>query len=175
MKVIFYHGLESPALGEKQYLIDNTYNGISPAMDYRKKGIFARELARVKKEKPDLIVGSSMGGWFAYGLSTFTGIPTLLFNPALHDRSFEPDVKIGNKRSEHTVVLGKNDDDVDPIISKQWIMTAPGKWTVFGENIGHRTPQAIFQKHLMRIFAPKNEALTYETFNEYVNEKGFND
>ena len=88
--VIYFHGLESPQGGIKvDFLKQETDFIEAPAMDYTKKGIFKEWLDYVKTEEPDLIVGSSMGGYFAIALSTWTGIPVLVFNPAVHSRKFE--------------------------------------------------------------------------------------
>ena len=39
--------------------------------------------------QPDLIIGSSMGGYVADILAEKYGTPAILFNPALHNRSFD--------------------------------------------------------------------------------------
>ena len=88
--VIYFHGLESSPGGIKvDFLKQETDFIEAPAMDYTKEGIFEEWLDYVKTEEPDLIVGSSMGGYFAIALSTWTGIPVLVFNPAIHSRKFE--------------------------------------------------------------------------------------
>ena len=88
--VIYFHGLESSPGGIKvDFLKQETDFIEAPAMDYTKEGIFEEWLDYVKTEAPDLIVGSSMGGYFAIALSTWTGIPVLVFNPAVHSRKFE--------------------------------------------------------------------------------------
>ena len=83
MRVAFFHGLESPAISDKTVALEKLFDYVyDPAMDYKDSGLFNKVLAEVKKQKIDLLIGSSMGGWFAYCISTLTGIPTLLFNPA---------------------------------------------------------------------------------------------
>ena len=94
--VIYFHGLESKPGGIKVEFLDNAVDIVeAPAMDYTQKGVFKEWLDYVKTEQPDLIIGSSMGGYFAYELGKMFDIPVLLLNPALHSRSIEP--KVTNK------------------------------------------------------------------------------
>jgi hypothetical protein len=119
----------------------------APPMDYRDHGLFDRVLKEVKENDIDLLIGSSMGGWFAYCISTITGIPALLFNPAVQGRSFDPYVKSGNKRSKHTVVLGKMDEVIDPNKSLSWFTSnGVGSQSFTWENMEHRIPINIFTK-----------------------------
>jgi hypothetical protein len=118
-------------------------------MEYSKAGLFDEVLKEVKKRKIDLLVGSSMGGWFAYCISTLTGIPTILFNPAVHSRPMEPEVKRGSTPAKHTVVMGKRDDLIDPQMTKNWFKTnGVGSFNYNIESNGHRTPIGIFKKYL---------------------------
>lgn len=150
MKVAFFHGLESPAISDKsEYLQSAFLDSYSPAMDYSKAGLFDEVLKEVKKRKIDLLVGSSMGGWFAYCISTLTGIPTVLFNPAVHSRPIETGVYRGSLSANHTVVLGKSDNLIDPQKTKNWFKTdGVGSVNYKIENNGHRTPIGIFRKYL---------------------------
>ena len=149
-KVAFFHGLESPAISDKTEYLDSAFTDVyAPAMDYSKAGLFEEVLAEVKKRKIDLLVGSSMGGWFAYCISTLTGIPTVLFNPAVHSRALEPNVFRGSSRSNHTVILGRRDDVIDPQKTKNWFKTdGVGNFTDHMEPNGHRTPIGIFRKYV---------------------------
>jgi len=49
-------------------------------------------------------------------LSSYTEIPVLLFNPALHRTFIDDGIIIGNKEVKGYCVLG-DDDVVDPILS----------------------------------------------------------
>ena len=150
MKVAFFHGLESAPISDKsEYLLSAFPDAYVPAMDYSKSGLFDEVLKEVKKRNIDLLVGSSMGGWFAYCISTLTGIPTILFNPAVHSRTMEPSVYRGSSRANHTVVLGKSDNLIDPQKTKNWFKTdGVGSFNYKMENNGHRTPIGIFRKYL---------------------------
>lgn len=150
MKVAFFHGLESPAISDKSEYLQSAFpDAYVPAMDYNKSGLFDEVLKEVKKRNIDLLIGSSMGGWFAYCISTLTGIPTVLFNPAVHSRSVEPGVYRGSSRANHTVVLGKSDDLIDPQKTKNWFKTdGVGSVNYKMESNGHRTPMSVFRKYL---------------------------
>lgn len=165
-RVAFFHGLESPAISDKTEYLDKAFTDVyAPAMDYSKGGLFEEVLAEVKSRKIDLLTGSSMGGWFAYCISTLTGIPTILFNPAVHSRSMEPSVKRGGTRADHVVVLGKADDVIDPQKTKNWFKTnGVGNFTYHMESNGHRTPLGIFKKFLS---VNENHVMMYQQYIAY--------
>lgn len=152
MKVAFFHGLESKPFSEKNIELVKHFgesNVYAPAMDYRDPTLFEKVLKEIKERDIELLIGSSMGGYFAYCLSTMTGIPTLLFNPAVIGRSFDPVVELGDKPSLHSVVLGINDDVIDPIESTAYFMNKGiGEFEYNKEDIGHRIPIEIFTKYL---------------------------
>ena len=173
MNIAFFHGLESPAVSDKSEWLNSTYKNVyTPAMDYRDPGLFNRVLKEVKDRKIDLLVGSSMGGWFAYCISTLTGIPTVLFNPAFHSRSFDPSVGIGGRGARHTVVLGKKDDLIDPATTQEWIKNnGKGKFTVHMEGNGHRTPIGIFTKYLSGLKESQSTSKHVKLFEEWAAEE----
>ena len=108
MRVAFFHGLESKPHSEKNIELVKHFgesNVYAPAMDYRDPNLFETVLKEIKERDIQLLIGSSMGGYFSYCLSTITGIPTLLFNPAVIGRSFDPVTELGNLPAKHTVVL----------------------------------------------------------------------
>ena len=150
MNIAFFHGLESPAVSDKTEWLDKNYKNVyAPAMDYRDPGLFDQVLKEVKDRKIDVLTGSSMGGWFAYCISTLTGIPTVLFNPAFHSRSFDPNVKTGSRKARHRVVLGKEDDVVNPKETVEWIeKNGIGDFSVNWESNNHRTPLGVYAKHV---------------------------
>jgi hypothetical protein len=147
-RVAFFHGLESAPRSEKNDALERIYTHIyAPSMDYTDPKLFDTVLAEVKKQKIDLLIGSSMGGWFAYCISTLTGIPTLLFNPAVQGRSMEPKVKMGSIPAAHTVVLGKKDTVINPEKTISWfdrngVGTPYYNW----ESMEHRIPIDVFMR-----------------------------
>lgn len=150
MKVAFFHGLESPHKSDKNDSLQNRFDFVyDPSMSYTDPRLFEKVLSEVKRNKIDLLIGSSMGGWFAYCISTLTGIPTLLFNPAFHSRSMEPKVRIGNQKAKHTVVLGTEDTVIIPMLTQNWISKEGiGSFKIFFESNEHRTPIDVFDKWL---------------------------
>ena len=170
-RIAFFHGLESPAISDKsEYLLSTFPNSYAPAIDYSKAGIFDEVLKEVKKRKIDLLVGSSMGGWFAYCISTITGIPTILFNPAVHSRYMEPEVKRGSTPAKHTVVMGKKDEIISPEKTQKWFKSeGVGSFNYKMESNGHRTPLGIFRKYLS---VHESTSLLHHVklFEEWLNE-----
>ena len=145
--VIYFHGLETKPGGIKVEFLDQEVDFIeAPAMDYTKEGTFQEWLDYVKAEEPDLIIGSSMGGYFAMALGTHTGIPILVFNPALHSRTIEIDgLHSGTEKLKGLVVLGKKDEVVNP---GPTVRMLAGDWNnldlVIEKEMGHRVPLDVF-------------------------------
>ena len=148
MRVAFFHGLESSHKSDKNSALAAEFDFVyDPPMDYKDSHLFERTLKAVKENNIDLLIGSSMGGYFAYCISTLTGIPTLLFNPTFVNRSMEPVTHSGNIKSNHTVVLGSKDDVIDPVQSRIWMTRkGVGRFDINWESNGHRTPIDIFTK-----------------------------
>jgi hypothetical protein len=145
--VIYFHGLESPQGGIKVDFLKQEADFVeAPAMDYTKEGVFEEWLDYAKTEEPDLIVGSSMGGYFAIALATHTGIPVLVFNPAVHSRKLEiKGLGSGTKKAKGIVVLGMNDKVINPIDTKKML---DGDWNdliIFPRfGLEHRVPLDTF-------------------------------
>ena len=151
-QVVFLHGLESTAKSDKADWLKKHFNTWVPEIDYKNPHEFQDIYNQIMTRRPRLIVGSSMGGWFAYAISTLTGIRTLLLNPAVQGRSMEPKgVNLGRIPANHVVILGKNDDVIDPKKTEQWLSKyGIGTFDYHYENIGHRTPTNIMNKHIDR-------------------------
>ena len=144
---LYFHGLESKPGGIKVEFLDKEVDFIeAPPMDYSQKDIFNKWLKYVKNEEPDLIIGSSMGGYFALALASHTSIPVLVFNPAIHSRTFEIDgLRSGKEKIKGLVVLGANDDIIDP---GKTLSILKGDWNEIDlhveKGMGHRTPLSVF-------------------------------
>jgi predicted esterase YcpF (UPF0227 family) len=139
--ITFFHGLESSSISRKSIYLNKNYDAWCPVMDYTQTELFDKVLNEVTQRKTSLLIGSSMGGWFAYCISTLTGIPTLLFNPALQGRTIEPQVKMGKKEVKHVLILGEKDDIIKPEQTLTWIKhKGIGTFEHHFEDYGHRTP-----------------------------------
>jgi esterase/lipase len=148
MKVAFFHGLDSEPISEKNYslrIFDEVYD---PKMDYRNDtDLFNNVLSHLKQNPVDLLIGSSMGGYFAYCLSTHLGVRTLLFNPAVHSRPIEPIVSMGDLKSNNLIVLGTEDTVIKPQPTVEFFKSV-GDSTIMFENMGHLIPIDIFKKYI---------------------------
>ena len=144
---IYFHGLESSQGGIKVQFLDQEVDFLeAPAMDYTKEGIFEEWLDYVKNEEPDLLIGSSMGGYFAMALATHTGIPVLVFNPAIHSRSIEIEgLGSGAEKLKGLVVLGKKDEIIDPGLTMSMLKGTKNNLDIIIEKeMGHRVPLDVF-------------------------------
>lgn len=173
-RVAFFHGLESDPHSDKNEELESRFDFVyDPPMNYYDPSLFKQVLREVKANKIELLIGSSMGGWFAYAISTLTGIPTLLFNPAVQGRSMEeldPPVKTGSSRAKHTVVFGSGDDVIVPDESEKWFkQNGVGSFDYNFESNDHRTPLPIFKKWLDKMTAA-NESRIVKTYESWLTE-----
>ena len=163
MKLIYLHGLESKAGGIKvDWLRKQGHEVYAPEMDYHNPMMFQNIWTWIKQNQPDYIIGSSMGGYFAYLMGTRSNIPCILLNPALHSRAFEPVIKNpGALFPRLHVLLGTKDDIIDPIVTMDQLQTEYHTrphmlhFTVAGH--GHRTPYKTFKKVINTIFTHEKE------------------
>jgi esterase/lipase len=158
MKIAYLHGLESNNIHPKNDWLRTIADVYDPLIDYRQPLIYQKIKMYIIDFKPDLIIGSSMGGFFAYNLSRELNIKSVLFNPALHSRSFTPDMTgfSGSLlfKPKTKFVLGKNDDVIEPNTTIK-MMESEGYSDFIILGHGHRTPLLVF----------KNEILNFETSN----------
>ena len=145
MKVWYLHGLESAAGGPKVDFLNEVADEVyAPEMDYNIPNLFNLLLAVGKANKPDLIIGSSMGGYFADALGSHLDVEVLLFNPALHSRSIEPiGVTYGETNWERNFVVGTEDEVIDPKATRVYKDLAK-TWTEI-EGMSHRTTLPVFK------------------------------
>jgi uncharacterized protein len=146
MKILFLHGLESNNKSSKvKCMLELGQEVLAPALNYfDNKNLYQETLDKLMKFEPDIIVGSSMGGYFAYHLGTHYETNLLLLNPALPNRSFDPPIlSDGTEKSKVWTLIGKNDDVVDPI-SNEKILKSAGAVITIGDH-AHRTPVEVFE------------------------------
>lgn len=146
MNVLYLHGLESKPTGPKmEYLKDRFTNYYAPEIDYEDPDAYEEILDLCIAEEFDMIIGSSMGGYFAHAIGTTLGTPVIMFNPALHSRSFNPyGVVNGEKPIDGVCVLGMDDEVIDPITTYRMLKNDE-KLAIFPiQGMGHRTPFADF-------------------------------
>jgi predicted esterase YcpF (UPF0227 family) len=149
MKIAYLHGLESSIdifSVKITWLKENFDQIYTPTIKYQNKESFASITAHIKKQSPDYIVGSSMGGYFAYLIGATLGIPTILFNPAVIGRSFDPVVDDSNlKVTTHNVFLGKTDEVISgALVQSYFNRLGQGEFTYTVYNGGHRVSAEVF-------------------------------
>jgi predicted esterase YcpF (UPF0227 family) len=143
-KILYLHGLESDPGGPKVSFLAEKGMVYAPAMDYKTLNLdeFICTLGI-----PDLIIGSSMGGYVADIIGSQLGVDVLLFNPALHSRSIDIDygVSYGTQSYKRTIILGTKDDIINPETTKKlWPVGHNSAKFEEIEGMGHRTPLDVF-------------------------------
>ena len=191
MKVAYLHGLESPNYGPKvDWLNDKFDSTYVPRMDYKSKTVFKEALEGCKGSS--LIVGSSMGGYFAYLIGQHLKIPTLLFNPAVVSREFDPIVQLPTGgRSKNTVWLGKNDKVIKGSkIKKYFSSEGVGSFEYTTYNGAHRVPEKVFIEAISEVLKLEESSEIYnlnktnekmgifnkmKTYEAFINEEDSED
>ena len=156
MKILFFHGFESTLPSSKAEWMEHQGHIVyAHPMQYSKKNAFHLALECAKQFNPDLIVGSSMGGYFAFHIGTHLPTKLVLLNPALHGRSKEFErPKNGKYQPEIWALLGKNDALIDPFVTVEKLKNLNAKITI-GEH-EHRTPLEIFLNYMKNNMFNKN-------------------
>jgi len=150
-RVLYLHGLESSNVCSKVDFLKEVSDCYAPAINYADPYIEDLLLKMVRAFNPDVIIGSSMGGMTALLLGNYFGISTVAFNPAIHSRSFDPEFdKLNNADPAlgftPVVVLGMEDDVVNPLITKEILDDAFIECVIEEvEGMGHRIPLIDFE------------------------------
>jgi hypothetical protein len=150
--VLFFHGFESSLpSGKVDILNDLGLNAIGVSMNYACENPYSRALDFTVKSQPKLIVGSSMGGYFALMMGTHLNIPLILLNPALVHRSisFDEPMEYGYHRPNIWSLLGAQDDLI-PFKENQDELLKFGAIVEIGGH-GHRTPNDAFRNYIQGI------------------------
>tara|TARA_R110000744_G_scaffold340542_1_gene445789 strand:- start:142 stop:657 length:516 start_codon:yes stop_codon:yes gene_type:complete len=152
MRILFLHGLESkPGCEKVQYLESLGHTVHGPSLDYHDDMAYENLCTLTSHDNYDVIIGSSMGGWFAWNLGKELGVPVLLLNPALHSRSVEHIIGSWSgefyAKSKVLLALGSLDDIIDGDMTIEWLNeNDPVDWNhdLIKGLYGHRTPVDIF-------------------------------
>ena len=178
MKIAYLHGLVSTIdqKDPKIIFLNNTFDEVyTPQINYKDKNTFNKLLKDIKRMQPDLIVGSSMGGYVSYLIGNKLTIPTLLFNPALIGRSFDPEVDNSDlKGTNHTIFFGKMDKVINGNGVKSYLKEeGVGQFSYNSYNGGHRVPVDVFIdgiKGRLGISEIYNNMKHVKLFEQFVNE-----
>jgi len=150
--VLFFHGFESSLpSGKVDILNDFGLDAVGVPMHYDTQNPYSLAQDIVVKSQPKLIVGSSMGGYFALKIGTHYDIPLILLNPALVNRriSFDEPTEYGHHRPKIWSLLGEQDDLI-PFKENQVALLEFGAVVEVGDH-GHRTPNDVFRKYIQGI------------------------
>jgi pimeloyl-ACP methyl ester carboxylesterase len=149
-KIMYLHGLESSNVGDKVDFLRENNNVLAPLIDYRKPNIEEELLYMVESFSPDLIIGSSMGGFVGMALANRYNIKCIVFNPAIHSRPIEPNFPSLQYDDIHfgfnpVIVLGLEDDVVDPLKSEDMLEQMNFEFEMEKvEDLGHRISFDVF-------------------------------
>lgn len=154
MKIAYLHGLESDCIGPKNIFLKTLGEVYDPCINYKEKGIYQKIRDEIKEFQPDVIMGSSMGGYFSYEIAKELNIPALLFNPGLHSRSMEPDMK-GKKNGKSSpfmkFIFGKHDVVIAFMPTMDIVSQEGADYQV--NDYGHRTPYRDFVREVKKFIA----------------------
>ena len=175
--VVFLHGLESSAYGEKSDFLKNNFpNTFIPELKYKEidpKTLFDSIYNQLVGQNIKLIIGSSMGGYLGYCLCKKLGVSGLLFNPALDLNSLGIQFdNTGQLKPHLDIVLGEFDKVVNPQLTIDWLFKNEDSTTysVFFESIEHRIPLDVFTKHTLKSTSNMRIIKTYERFINIAQE-----
>ena len=149
-KIMYLHGLESSNVCDKVDFLKEHNIVLAPSIDYRKSNIEEELMYMVESFKPDLIIGSSMGGHVGLMLANYYNVDAIVFNPAIHSRSIEPkldrlEAREPNFNFQPVIILGLEDDVINPLITKEILDDALFYCDIEEiENLGHRIPFDVF-------------------------------
>ena len=163
MNILYLHGLESKLSPEKRAILEQYGKVLAPDLDYHNNPSTIESILKDhSEEKIDAVVGSSMGGFAGYYLSSLLNIPALLFNPALYARTVEQRIPplLGRVKHFKRIIIGLEDEVVNPIRSVVFL----------GENLevevdldirvrtgmAHRVPVDVFEQELEDFFRVVN-------------------
>ena len=141
-KILYLHGLESEPGGTKVSFLSSKGMVYAPAMNYESLNLHEFILTL---GIPDLIIGSSMGGYVADVIGSRLGVDVLLFNPALHNREIAVNHEYYNNPYKRTIVLGTEDNVINPELTKKLWSVHNNVATIDKiEGMEHRTPLDVF-------------------------------
>lgn len=160
MKLLYLHGLNSRLSAEKRTILERLYEVDAPDLDYENRPEILEDLrSTYRANRPDVIIGSSMGGFVGYLLSAELEVPALLFNPALPRFKGEPHLteKLFLRNAYTYIVLGRQDDVVPfdqnlHLLLKQLVEGSDIELKVINK-LAHRIPIPVFEKEVQHFFA----------------------
>lgn len=152
-KVLYLHGLESKQGGKKVDFLSYKFIVHAPDLDYKDDNCFESIYKIIVDNNFDYIIGSSMGGYLGFTMGEIFNIPTILFNPALHSRSFEPYNNFNPSLDNgfHNIILGEFDTVISADKTIEFLHKNNIDSNVEIKPITHRTPLDVFIETINKI------------------------
>ncbi len=155
MNILYIHGLDSKLSPEKKGILEKYGDVLSPDINYYKDpNAIQSILNEIQNQQIDVVMGSSIGGYAGYYVSTSLKKPALLFNPALKNRSVEqttPSFDILTPVLKQ-FVIGASDEVVIPAHTLEFLSTAYNNYTNFHlhlrPGLGHNIPLNVFEEEV---------------------------
>lgn len=159
MNILYIYGLDSKLSPEKKAVLETYGNVITPDIDYYTNPDAIKSiLEQIDNKKIRAVIGSSMGGFAGYYISTILEVPALLFNPALEKRSvdqFVPNTGF-TARTRKKFLLGAIDDVIDPGDTLSFLSRHFNEYTDFHIHImpglTHNIPVNVFKEEVEDFF-----------------------
>lgn len=167
MKILNLHGLYGSAQNTNYSVLSEYYAGredveiISPQIDYAVKSPYwvLKEIL-AECDKPDIVVGNSFGGFFAYVFGAMLlDTKTILINPCIppHEyiKNIVPDYEyVGDLEEiwehvktlsiDYSMLLGDSDDVIDIKTTLNTLSPSTNRYTIISG--GHRLSGEIYEK-----------------------------
>ncbi len=146
MTSLYLHGLNSTHQNDRTEWLSQFGKVVNPPMEYRNYPENYQFLEKlVIDHRPDVIVASSLGGYFAFHLGNYYRIPTILLNPAiLMTNIIKPDVRQFVTDTFHTLSIGKNDTIIPPWTTRAVLQQFQSHYQIFEYDMGHETAFEVF-------------------------------
>jgi pimeloyl-ACP methyl ester carboxylesterase len=147
-KVLYLHGLESKQGGSKVEYLTQTSSVFAPQMDYSNPQLAIVLEMMYQQFQPDVIIGSSMGGYAASYIASKYPVDVILLNPVTKTQLPSGVQKLDfllDLSGERKVILsvGYADDVVDPFETFKAMVDFPNVNIIRGTH-SHRTPLNVF-------------------------------
>ncbi len=148
MTVLYLHGYNSTHQNARTDWLKQFGKIVNPPMAYRNFPLDYRYLENlVIEHRPDVMVASSMGGYFAFHLGNYYRIPTVLLNPALLVQHIvKPDIRVFATDTIHHIILGQYDEVIPPESTKAILKQTKARYRLYEFDMGHKTPFDIFEE-----------------------------
>ena len=153
MKILFLHGLESKLNAPKRKVLEQYGTVQAPDLEYKSDpNIIPKMQQHIAEWQPDVLIGSSMGGFTGFFLAQMTGIPALLYNPAvLSGRRYQivPENLPAHFNAPVQIILGGIDPLVPPEATLDFLKTHYPNEKHFHiktiPEMAHRIPFEVFE------------------------------